>query len=485
MRSDRIAQTDVRDRRFPRLRRIALAASLAALLGPTAGADTGAVQPTDRPPAGTASLFDRLVGEAGGVPFPFERLVEAAAGYGSDAGRPSLLLVPDGRSLVRDQTSFEQPRVLLAAGAAPGAGAPGGTITRHRLFIGYAEAADELEVISWNEAAGRFEFQVVGNYRAGTTPVLRYAQRGFCFTCHQSEGPLFPRRPWGETNVHGAVSGAIVRARKAYPGEKYHGAPLQQPLREAEIFDALVADANVLVAAQQFWRAGCGGAAGGSEECRRRLLTQALRFRLDPAMFDSGDAEAREVATLQTSLQPAGGILVPDGRIPNRNPPIAAEHSWSVLGWFGIGSAAKAEIPADLDPKRPRPLGHTDDTGVYAVAASLGAADIAGLQTWASAPQQITTIVRREMPAALFADAPFQRRRIVASLAQRLGAPIVPVGDETSVTRQVPSAPRYDSTRHRICNRSRATAFPAIAATRSRAWISCVAIRPRRSGPTS
>ena len=38
---------------------------------------------------------------------------------------------------------------------------------RDRLYLGYQENANLIEVISYNEAAARFEFQLVRDYRAG------------------------------------------------------------------------------------------------------------------------------------------------------------------------------------------------------------------------------------------------------------------------------------------------------------------------------
>jgi len=53
--------------------------------------------------------------------------------------------------------------------AVAGEGAPSAAraalLPRDRLFAGYREKAGIIEVISYNEAAGRFEFQVVKDYR--------------------------------------------------------------------------------------------------------------------------------------------------------------------------------------------------------------------------------------------------------------------------------------------------------------------------------
>ena len=66
---------------------------------------------------------------------------------------------------------------------------------KDRMFLGYQEKADILEVISYNEGAARFEFQVVTDYRAGGTPQVMYANRTLCVACHQNAA----RPLWVET----------------------------------------------------------------------------------------------------------------------------------------------------------------------------------------------------------------------------------------------------------------------------------------------
>ena len=131
----------------------------------------------DAPPLGR-SLFDHLTGHDGRqvVPFPIEALLASLerrlAAEGAYLDRPlKKVLIPLGRSLQRDAAApafFESPRVVVAVDTEP-RGGPGGSgmLLRDRLFIAYLEAADVLEVISYNEDAARFEFQVVTDYRRG------------------------------------------------------------------------------------------------------------------------------------------------------------------------------------------------------------------------------------------------------------------------------------------------------------------------------
>src|SRR4051812_44989627 len=74
------------------------------------------------------SLFDFLVAKKSGdgdqmvydVPFPFEKLVEELtrkvhSGQNSNAMTfPSMVLIPNGRSLQKDFANIKQPRVIVA-----------------------------------------------------------------------------------------------------------------------------------------------------------------------------------------------------------------------------------------------------------------------------------------------------------------------------------------------------------------------------------
>ncbi len=192
------------------------------------GAATWAVDPTvpgsDRVDAGT-SLFELLVrnqGDRADIPFPFERLIaqlESAAGCRREDLCTRAVLIPLGRSLQRVAAGpdyFAHPRAVVAF--------VGDVRTsvqvRDRLYLAYQEQANQIEVISYNEALARFEFQVVSDYRAGGRPVLRQAARGMCISCHQNQGPIFSRQVWSETSANPAVG-----ARLSDYGSSYFGIP--------------------------------------------------------------------------------------------------------------------------------------------------------------------------------------------------------------------------------------------------------------------
>ena len=59
---------------------------------------------------------------------------------------------------------FSFPRVVAAMTADGG----GQLLAKDRVYLGYQERAGVIEVISYNEAAARFEFQLVRNYRSAS-----------------------------------------------------------------------------------------------------------------------------------------------------------------------------------------------------------------------------------------------------------------------------------------------------------------------------
>src|SRR3546814_8027640 len=107
--------------------------------------------------------------------------------------------------------------------AVNGEGDDAAALLKDRLYIGYQEQSALLEVISYNEAAGRFEFQLVHDYRAGATPRVSYARRELCAACPQNLAPIFSRPLWAETNANPRIA-ARLRSEE-------HTAELQSLMR--------------------------------------------------------------------------------------------------------------------------------------------------------------------------------------------------------------------------------------------------------------
>ena len=215
------------------------------------------------PPVGR-SLFDYLFTErAGGsakyrVPFPFETLTEEIETYLRATTTRSLqkVLIPLGRSLQRNAASphfFKSPRAVVAAEANPEL-VPGKPliVLKDRFYLGYQPSAAAIEVISYNEAAGRFEFQIVEDYKLGAVPKVYYAERAICLGCHQNHAPIFAIQPWDESNSNPSVSSFLLRE-----GDSFYGIPSFTGIDIPGLIGHSADRANLFTTYQLVWREGC------------------------------------------------------------------------------------------------------------------------------------------------------------------------------------------------------------------------------------
>lgn len=395
-----------------------------------AGLSSKVIAGDDLPPAGTRSLFDHLIAQNEQLPYPFEKLLALIQAQDPAGRAPVTLLIPLGRSLLKASAHFERPRVLAAADfQAPNTDAALGLAARGRLFLGFVEDAAEIEVISYNEAAGRYEFQLVQDYRENGVPRIVYARRAICTTCHQGAAPMFPQRPWNETNGQPGIGRRIAEARGE---DSYRGVPAVVPLAVPERFDELTDVANFVPVTQRIWLDGCGEGVPG-RACRRELLRLALEFAANPGSFDA-DAGTGALRAMHAAAWPAGGIGVPDGDIRNRDPldqsPGLRERvrAWLTPRARGNEDLAAFErlpkLPPDLDPVAPRPpkrvLSAAVVDGVFGVAQFFTDGDVRLLERLAPDASRRAAAIAR-MPDALFEPAPFARVRMLDGLLGALG----------------------------------------------------------------
>ncbi|HEY2816245.1 MAG TPA: hypothetical protein VGK44_03820 [Casimicrobiaceae bacterium] len=320
----------------------------------------------DLPPVGR-SLFDfllarRMVAKAPAtVPFPFSTLLNQFGDpLAQDAREPSPLravLIPLGRSLQRAAAAphyFESPRIVVAIDGEPRE--TGGQLVlplRDRLYLGYQPRADVIEVISYNEAAGRFEFQVVSNYRAGGSARVTYARRAVCMACHQNGGPIFSRGVWSETNANPRVAAALLGVR-----DRFEGIAVDRGIDIPAAFDASVRRANKLAAYQWLWRNGCAALGTGEPEvrCRARAVIAALQYRLSGRQsYDETSPAFRDrvvgaMGALK-DIEHGPGLALPDPGLPNREPLQAHRSNLSLDG----NDNYAVDVTAPYDPLSPRP----------------------------------------------------------------------------------------------------------------------------------
>ncbi|MDH3386538.1 MAG: hypothetical protein OEN02_01430 [Gammaproteobacteria bacterium] len=283
------------------------------------------------------SLFDRIFSKPAGkgyvhdVPYPFEDLLQRIEhrlpGYAPDTGSPLVkVLIPRGRSLQREAARpryYEFPRIVVALDQDSKTPA----LVKNRLFLGYQEKSQSIEVISYNEAAGRFDFQIVEDYAAGKTPRVRYANRSLCTSCHQNAATIFARPRWRESNFNNQVAERIAAYHKSY-----HGIEVWADKGDAARFDFATDQAGLLEAYQRVWQNGCDASADENRNraCRAGLFLAVLQqaiAAIPRPKYRSALIEQTLLPLLQQSWQRRwpDGMPVPSADIDDREPPTEAD----------------------------------------------------------------------------------------------------------------------------------------------------------------
>jgi hypothetical protein len=253
------------------------------------------------------TVFDQLYPAKDGelaLPYPFSALVQDLRARGG--GELQLGFIPLGRSLQRfaaDPNYFTSPRIILAVSGNGLSKLP----MRDRLFMGYQPAVNAIEIIAFDEAAGRFRFQQIDNYGGDSQPSLTAIDEATCVSCHQSRGPIFPASPWDETNANPRIV-AMLPAGIA-------GLPIRQDFDGIDQFSRSVHRATRLLAAT---------------ELKRALATK-------PAGVPEAEALAKAFPE---------GISVIDPKIPNRDPSVLLDSQLPLL--------AVLQAEGVFDPETPR-----------------------------------------------------------------------------------------------------------------------------------
>ncbi|MEZ4871682.1 MAG: hypothetical protein R2827_05420 [Bdellovibrionales bacterium] len=236
----------------------------------------------DLPPVGS-SLFDKIFYQKNSrkyeVPFPLANMVDKIADL---SGSESIVhgYFPFSRSLQRpvdlSYSPLESPRTVF------GVGPSDNPMLSNRLYWAYVRAKDQMEVISYNEEAGRFEFQILRDY--STNPQIFYAQRAKCLACHQNQAPILSIAPWNDSGSfkNGTMRKALLSAHSIDNGPDITPNPnLDYKLvgetdntREDLVeLDRRIRDGDGLANFQRLYVYGCT-----DRQCRLQLLMQIFNL---------------------------------------------------------------------------------------------------------------------------------------------------------------------------------------------------------------
>lgn len=296
------------------------------------------------------SLFDELFGTYYNgqiqyeLPYPFERLAASLSnklrGCGNHGAPPyASVLIPIGRSQQPDtveEDAFRFPRIILGIDTE----SCDRRLSKDRLFLAYQERSQAIEVISYNEYRGRFEFQMVENYNQQRTPTVRYARRESCLQCHQNGAAIFPQFNWTETNFNQNIAARIGKYH-----QHFHGIGTDQISAKAGRLDGSTDRANLFTAYQKIWRDGCAlTTRAESLECRAGVFASLLKQRLGIAGTDSEDD--RIINNSKRRVSQKWRTLWPDG-LPIPNPDLPNPRR--------AGETVHTKLSDDRDPRTTRP----------------------------------------------------------------------------------------------------------------------------------
>lgn len=389
---------------------------------------------SDLPPEGTRSLLDYWLVEQGAIPYPFPRFLEALSAEDARGRQPIAVMVPDGRSLLKAQADFAAPRVIIAANMQSPKGALLGPDFEGRIYLGFTESAAEIELLSYNAGAGRFEFQLITDYCEGCNPRLVYAKRAICTTCHQSGVPIFSVRPWEETNAQPTIAARIA----THHGDFYQGAATRIGLDRPDALDNLTNQSAVLVATQRAWLDGCGPGREGAI-CRRQMLTEGLRWLFDPAAL-AGAHEREQVR----EHWPEGGIPIAGNDLLSRNPFDSGLYQasvWSQIKRLVLGEPERIssgdrladfdqlpKLPSQFDPLVLRPakgyLTKAEPDAALGVALLFTESDKQRIEEAAGFSAEKIRIAIEALPDALYEAMPLQRLPFVQAMLQQFGVAV-------------------------------------------------------------
>lgn len=246
-------------------------------------------------------------------------------------GERQVTMIPFGRSLARAVTDARDPRIVVAIRNDANARLATDSVDTHAapIFLGYAKKPGTVEVISYNEQEGRFDFELIDNLAPAaapsttpTTPTVRYADRRLCLACHKSETPLFSAGLWSETLDHNPTLLERVRVQHRARNFIYEGFALpdeaiEQFVPPGQAFEDFAIEAYKRLTLNKIWRDTCKG----QPQCRADLALFAL---LASSGLNQTIPALNGSETFRRAARHFAGLVqtVNGGAINNRSPTI-------------------------------------------------------------------------------------------------------------------------------------------------------------------
>jgi hypothetical protein len=231
------------------------------------------------------SLFETLVTGMpdGSVIYPFDDLVS----YLESIGGPAVqVLVPIGRSLQKKEAKpdyFKFPRRIIGFVENPFHKLGHGENFNQKLYLGFSDAGDQIEVISYDRSANQFSFLLVKDYSEGKKPHLVVPNRETCTVCHQSGLPIFSQDPWEDSNSTGfEISNLLL---KHHPSGKIGKFLVEGPsvnaypggIDQFQFDFGNIRLAPILLESQERWRNSCKGNEDSKLACRGSALSYLVQ----------------------------------------------------------------------------------------------------------------------------------------------------------------------------------------------------------------
>ena len=245
----------------------------ALLLSFTMADDTAAPPPRK-------TLGEILKENGGRLPTSFGDLIKASGGSEDD-----VILIPRGRSLVKDDTDYNSPRILLSPQASS-------EEVPAKVIITYTPKTDSMEIMSWNSGKRTYDFLEVKNYSDANKQKFVQPEEGKCTTCHFNGRLHFTPQPWAdvldfkpadfEHPRERETPKKIADALKDIPGyPKYYGIDLEKykiaSSKRAQSFvlsvDSSERFRRTLSVCSQLCKSGYQKA---DQNCRRTLLVNSI-----------------------------------------------------------------------------------------------------------------------------------------------------------------------------------------------------------------